>query len=261
MSKIPGSSSGEEGSPPEQSAAGQPLLRASSLRKVYRDGTRELEVLRGVNLQIETSQILAIIGASGSGKSTLLHLLGLLDRPTSGQIFYRGRELTGLKERERAAMRTREFGFVFQMFHLLPDLDAQENTMLPALIGPGLFGSPLPRSRAWKRSADLLARLGLAHRLRHRPSQLSGGEKQRVAIARALMNAPAIVFCDEPTGNLDAATSAEIYQLLLDLNREDRQTFVLVTHEMDLAARAHRVLRMTDGRLSSGDESAPALSS
>lgn len=249
MSKSRVSQTLDPSSGEAEGATDKALMTASEIEKDYLDGARRLAILRGVDLQIESGQILAIIGASGSGKSTLLHILGLLDRPTSGQIFYRGRELTGLKERERAALRTTEFGFVFQMFHLFPDLDAQENVMLPALIGPNLFGCQMPRSKARKRSAELLARLGLGNRRSHRPSQLSGGEKQRVAIARALMNSPQIVFCDEPTGNLDPVTSADIFQLLLDWNRENQQTFVLVTHETDLAAQAHSVLRMQDGQL------------
>jgi lipoprotein-releasing system ATP-binding protein len=216
---------------------------------VYQDANRQIEVLKGVDLAIEPARILAIIGASGVGKSTLLHILGLLERPTSGEIRYQGRDPTKLGDWERSAIRAKEFGFVFQMFHLLPDLDAQENAMLPALMGSGPFGRQMSRRAARKRSEDILARLGLGDRLRHRPSQLSGGEKQRVAIARALMNQPKIVFCDEPTGNLDPTTGEDIFRVLLELNRENQQTFVLITHEPGLAARAHAVYRLEGGRL------------
>jgi len=226
-----------------------PLLVAHDLRKAYQDGHRQIEVLKGVELAIEPNRILAIIGASGVGKSTLLHILGLLDHPTSGQLLYEGRDPTKLGDRERSAIRAKDFGFVFQMYHLLPDLDAQENVMLPALMGSGLFGRQMSRRAARDRSAEILGRMGLGDRLRHRPSQLSGGERQRVAIARALMNEPRIVFCDEPTGNLDPKTGEEIFELLLDLNRENHQTFVLITHEPSLAAQAHAVYRMDDGQL------------
>ena len=220
------------------------LMSVREVTKIFQDGDRKVEVLQEINLDIEPAKILAIMGASGVGKSTLLHILGLLDRPTGGQIVYRSKELTSLDGRERAELRTREFGFVFQMFHLFPDLDAQENAMLPALIGPGWIGRQMSRSRAKQRSAELLDQLGLSDRLGHRPSQLSGGEKQRVAIARALMNTPRIVFCDEPTGNLDPATSDEIFRLILNLNRENQQTFVLATHDPVLAAKAHSVFRL-----------------
>jgi len=232
-----------------------PLLEARSIHKAYLDGNRQIEVLKGVELAIEPKRILAIIGASGVGKSTLLHILGLLDRPTSGQLLYEGRDPTKLGDWERSAIRARDFGFVFQMFHLLPDLDAQENVMLPALMGSGLFGRQMSRRAAKERSREILERMGLGHRLRHRPSQLSGGEKQRVAIARALINEPKIVFCDEPTGNLDPKTGEEIFELLLELNRENHQTFVLITHEQDLASQAHAVLRMDDGRLHEANRS------
>jgi ABC-type lipoprotein export system ATPase subunit len=227
----------------------EPLLEAIDIYKTYEDGSTKVEVLKGVDLAIEAGGIVAIIGPSGVGKSTLLHILGLLDRPTSGRLLYQGKDVSTLKERQRAALRASDWGFIFQMFHLLPDLNAQENTMLPALVGSGLFGRAMPRSQAVKRSKEILNRVGLGERLLHRPNQLSGGEKQRVGIARALMNSPQLVFCDEPTGNLDPKTSEEIFQLILDYNREYRQTFVLITHEHHLAAQADAVYRMDDGRL------------
>jgi ABC-type lipoprotein export system ATPase subunit len=237
----------------------EPILEAIDIRKTYEDGSTKVVVLKGVDLTIERGRIVAIIGPSGVGKSTLLHILGLLDRPSSGRLEYQGKDITNLKERKRASLRSSDWGFVFQMFHLLPDLNARENAMLPALVGSGPFGRTMPRSQAVKRSEEILNRVGLGERLSHRPNQLSGGEKQRVAIARALMNSPQLVFCDEPTGNLDPKTSEEIFQLILDYNQEYQQTFVLITHEHHLAAQADAVYRMDDGRLMPAELKAAAI--
>jgi len=236
-----------------------PILEAVDIYKTYEDGNTRVEVLKGVDLAVEQGRIVAIIGPSGVGKSTLLHILGLLDSPTSGRLVYQGRDITNLKDRQRASLRASDWGFIFQMFHLLPDLNAWENVMLPALVGPGIFGRSMPRRQALKRSEEILDRVGLGGRLLHRPNQLSGGEKQRVAIARALMNSPKIIFCDEPTGNLDPKTSQEIFQLILDYNQTYRQTFVLITHEHHLAAQADAVYRMDDGRLRPAELTASAI--
>ncbi len=230
-------------------ALAAPILEARDVRKAFPSGNRTLEVLSGVDLDVFAGETLAIMGASGAGKSTLLHILGLLDAPTGGEVRIAGRPTTDLSEVEQAAIRSSFFGFVFQFYHLLPELTALENVMLPAMIRAHF--------RAWKHEADavrgrafeLLGAVKLADRAAHRPGALSGGERQRVAIARALMNTPRIVLCDEPTGNLDAKTSAEIVHLLVRLGEERGQTFVIVTHEPSLARIAGRVLKLADGVL------------
>jgi len=223
------------------------IIEASGLTKIYREGASEVYALDALDLAIEESEALAITGESGAGKSTLLHVLGLLDAPTEGAISYRGRLLTSLSPAEMAEIRNRHFGFVFQFFHLLPDLNALENVMLPDMVASDYFGW---RRKEKRRAAEkALEMVGLATRLRHKPSQLSGGEKQRVAIARALVKNPDVIFCDEPTGNLDSKTSAEIHDLIFDLNRSTGQTFVIVTHDTALASRARRIARMKDGSI------------
>jgi len=223
------------------------IIEASHLTKTYLDGTSEIRALDDLTLAIEEGEILTITGESGAGKSTLLHVLGLLDTPSKGTLFYRGRELGQLSSNERARIRNRHFGFVFQFYHLLPDLTALENVMLPSMVGSGYFSWSRKENR--KAAEAALAEVGLAGRTRHRPSQLSGGEKQRVALARALVNKPEVIFCDEPTGNLDSKTSEGIHELLCELNRTTGQTFVIVTHNMSLASRACRIARMKDGRI------------
>jgi len=224
------------------------IIEATRLSKVYRDGTSQVYALREVSLIVNEGETLAITGESGAGKSTLLHVLGLLDKPTGGTVLYRGQDLARLSDAQASDIRNRRFGFVFQFFHLLPDLNALENVMLPEMVASGYLGWRGKEAR--EAALRALETVGLADRLRHRPSQLSGGEKQRVAIARALVRNPEVVFCDEPTGNLDSKTSAGILDLVFKLNRTTGQTFLIVTHDASLAARAHRIARMWDGSIS-----------
>ncbi len=225
------------------------LLSAEAVTKDYRVGAGPLPVLRGVSLDVRPGEVLAVVGRSGVGKSTLLHILGILDAPTSGKVLYKGEDLSSAPPARRAAVRNREFGFVFQFYHLLPEFTALENVLMPALVGAGPLAWLSRRRGARARAGDLLRQVGLEGRARHRPNQLSGGEQQRVAIARALMNEPAILFCDEPTGNLDSATAKEIMDLIFKLNAERRQTCVLVTHDETVARECHRIARMVDGRV------------
>lgn len=220
------------------------VLSARGVRKSYRVGPADVEVLQGVDLDVFEGEILAIVGSSGSGKSTLLHVLGLLDRADAGRIEFEGRDRATLSASERAEVRARGVGFVFQFYHLLPELTALENVLLPSMMVPG---SSRERAAAVERARAALARVGLSPRERHRPSQLSGGERQRVAIARALQNRPRLLLCDEPTGNLDGRTAQAVRSLLWDLNAVERQTLVIVTHDATLAAQAHRVVHLADG--------------
>lgn len=225
------------------------MLIAEGLEKQYRSGDRSLTVLRDVSLRVEDGEYIAILGPSGSGKSTLLGLLAGLDRPTSGRVSIAGTELGGLSEDELARFRRDNVGFVFQSFQLLPSLTAQENVQVPLELR-GDDG-------ASERAARLLERVGLGDRLGHFPAQLSGGEQQRVAVARAFVHSPSILFADEPTGNLDAATGSSIIELMAELNRERGTTLVLVTHDLDLAAQARRTIRLSDGRLVADTRSEP----
>ena len=220
------------------------VIKVEGLTKVYPMGANEVHALRGVDMRVEEGEFVALMGASGSGKSTLLHLLGCLDTPTAGDYFLEGREVGRLSHDERAAVRNRRIGFVFQSFYLLPRLDALENVMLP-LLYRGRVGE------ARERAAESLSHVGLAERMRHHPAELSGGEQQRVAIARALATDPAIILADEPTGNLDSGTGAEVMQLLLELH-DDGRTVLMVTHDMQVAAYAQRALHIQDGQISNG---------
>ena len=221
------------------------LVQAIGVRRSYAVETRTLDVLRGVDLSVAEGESLAITGMSGAGKSTLLHVLGGLDRPTSGQVLYRGRDLYALGDRERSAIRAQKIGFVFQAYHLLPELTVLENVLLPGLSAAGAF---LRGQRLRARAADLLARVGLTERAAHRPNELSGGEQQRAALARALMNGPELLLADEPTGNLDSKTGEDVLGYLFTLAAEHGLTLVLVTHNEAVAARCGRRLALRDGR-------------
>jgi lipoprotein-releasing system ATP-binding protein len=224
------------------------FLRVEGLVKSYRMGRATLEVLRGVDLELREGEILAVVGQSGSGKSTLLHHIGLLDEPDAGRVLFEGRPLP-LTGPAAAHARSRIFGFVFQFYHLLPEFTALENVLMPALVAESMGAWRRRRRELRARAASLLGAVGLGDRMRHRPSELSGGERQRVAIARALMNAPRVLLCDEPTGNLDRRTAEGVRNQLWELNRRDGQSIVLVTHDTELAARADRRLLLVDGRL------------
>jgi len=217
------------------------MLRCQSLTRTYRSGGRDLTVLKDITFDLEPGDFLAILGPSGSGKTTLLGLLAGLDQPTSGTVYLDGQELNSLSEDERARLRAEKIGFVFQSFQLMPTLTAQENVQVPL----ELRGEPDIASRA----RDLLARVGLTGREHHYPVQLSGGEQQRVALARGFSGRPKVLFADEPTGNLDAGTGATIIELMSNLNRDLGTTLVLVTHDLDLAGRARRIIRLADGKV------------
>jgi lipoprotein-releasing system ATP-binding protein len=223
-------------------------LQCVDLHKSYGKGAGLVRVLAGVNLTVEPGELLAVVGASGVGKSTLLHLMGALDRPDSGQVLYDGVEVFSGPARRQDRLRNRTFGFVFQFYHLLPEFSALENVLMPARVRYGLVGWLRHSGAVRGRARTLLERFGLAERITHRPGQLSGGEQQRVAIARALINEPAVLLCDEPTGNLDEKTSADIMAALIELNRAG-QTIVIVSHDPDIAAASHRIVHLTGGHV------------
>lgn len=225
------------------SSANEPILRAESVEKVYRDGDRLLHVLRGCSLEIYPGEIVSIVGASGSGKSTFLHLLGALDRATAGKINFRGRDYDAMSSAELAELRNRSIGFIFQFHHLLTEFSARENVMMPALI------ARRRKDQILKLADKRLEELGLTDRIHHRPNKLSGGEQQRVALARALINDPDLVLADEPTGNLDAESAAKVIDLLWNNVRDNHRALVIVTHDLEIAKRANRCLRLRDGRL------------
>jgi lipoprotein-releasing system ATP-binding protein len=218
------------------------LLEARGINKSFSTEAGELAVLKGISIAIKAGEMVGIIGASGAGKSTLLHILGALDKPTSGQVLFQGRDISTLDEKALARFRNISVGFVFQFHHLLPEFNSLENVVLPGMIG----GMDVRETR--QRAGEILAELGLSRRMHHRPGELSGGEQQRVAVARALIRNPQVVLADEPTGNLDTATGNELFELFIDLNRRKGITFVVVTHNKSLSDRCHRVLEMADGR-------------
>ena len=219
------------------------LLSARNVSKSYAMGKRVLEVLRGVSLDVARGEFLALRGASGAGKSTLLHLFGGLDSPNGGEIWFAGKNLAHSSENDLAILRNTKVGFIFQAYHLLPELDALENVCMPARL------ARVPADVAEKRGRELLKRVGLGERLDHKPYELSGGEQQRVAIARALMNEPALILADEPTGNLDSHTGAEIVDLLVGLRAEKNTTLIIATHDASVAARAPKVIQLVDGQI------------
>ena len=219
-----------------------PLLVAQGVEKEYHSKAEPLRVLKGVNLTVHEAELIAVVGASGVGKSTLLHVLGALDRPTAGSVWFRGQDLFARSEAELTRFRREEVGFVFQLYNLLTDFTALENAMLPALI------QRRPTAEARSLAMDALREVGLLERVGHRPGELSGGEQQRVALARALVGRPAMVLADEPTGNLDPKTSQDVFELFARLQAERGVAFVIATHNLDLARRADRVVRLLDGR-------------
>ena len=238
-------------SDPMSKAAAQPqsgrpdgeVVGAHGLGKTYAEGRMRTPVFDGLDLSVAAGETVAILGASGAGKSTLLHLLGGLDTPSAGEVYVAGQRMSALSDADRGRLRNRALGFVYQFHHLLPEFTALENVMLPGLLA-GADGTD-----AAARARGLLEGVGLGHRLEHKPGELSGGERQRAAVARALVNRPACVLGDEPTGNLDEKTAATVFELMLELNRAERTSLVLVTHDRSLARRLDRVLELHEGRL------------
>jgi lipoprotein-releasing system ATP-binding protein len=221
------------------------LLQAVNIHKVYRQAENTLHILKGIDVGIQEGEIVSIVGPSGAGKSTLLHILGGLDMPNDGHVNIDGEDLYKLNDVKRAKVRNGKIGFVFQFYHLLPEFTVLENVLLPVIVGD----RKVTIKQVEIKAIDLLEKVGLQHRIQHRPYQLSGGEQQRVAIARALINEPKILLCDEPTGNLDSQTGKSIIDLLFDLNRRAKQSLVIVTHDEQIARLSGRVIHMRDGKL------------
>ncbi len=227
----------------EQLSTAKPVLHCQALCKRYRQGDGELTILDNIELVVKKGEMLAIVGPSGAGKTTLLHMLGGLDLPSSGRVLINDRDIAALNDRDRSRLRNAELGFVYQFHHLLAEFSAVENAAMPLLV------AGRKRREAMAEAASLLERVGLGSRLSHRPAQLSGGERQRVAIARALVNSPACVLLDEPTGNLDGDTAESVHALLAELNRESATSFLIVTHDLQLAQRMDRILELRAGQL------------
>ncbi len=222
------------------------ILHCENIHKSFslnENGGSQLDVLRGIDFEVTEGEMIAVVGASGSGKSTFLHILGGLDRPTTGNVYWQGKNISTVTEETLASLRGKHAGFVFQFHHLLPEFTALENVMIPLMI------HRVRKHEAELRAKEVLTTVGLSERLMHKPGELSGGEQQRVAVARALANNPKIIFADEPTGNLDSVNSQQVHQLLIELNRTQKQTFVIVTHNESFAGNADRIFRMQDGKL------------
>ena len=259
MSEVATRHSGTAGDPlrgcpasfvvPKHPAGGSPQLLAKGLKKNYRKGPVEVPVLRGVSLAVRQGEFLAVVGQSGCGKTTLLHLLGTLDVPDDGEIHFEGRRIDNLGAAERDGLRNGRFGMIFQFYHLLPELTTLENVLAPLMITHGVWSYWRQRRQFRALAADLLTMLGLDHRLKHRPRELSGGEMQRVAIARSLIARPTLLLADEPTGNLDQESGREIIKILRGLNERHLLTIVMVTHDPAIAAAADRTIRLVDGRV------------
>lgn len=221
------------------------VIQCEKLAKTYAEGKMRTPVFDGLDLRVETGETVAIVGASGAGKSTLLHLLGGLDTPTAGEVYVAGKKMSSLSNSARGQLRNQALGFVYQFHHLLPEFTALENVMMPVMLGG------VDAKTAAQRASGLLEKVGLGHRVEHKPGELSGGERQRAAVARALVNQPACVLGDEPTGNLDERTAATVFELMLELNREQKTSLVLVTHDRRLARKLDRVLELHEGKLRS----------
>jgi lipoprotein-releasing system ATP-binding protein len=232
-----------------QSSDGPVILRVKGIKKSYYKGKHEIPVLRGVDMQVVEGKLTAVVGQSGCGKSTLLHLLATLDQPDEGEVHFDGRRIDNLPSRQRDALRNQDIGIIFQFYHLLPELSALENVLMPVLINQGILSYWRTRSRAKQRARELLAMVGLEDRSRHRPSELSGGEMQRAAIARALMAKPKLLLADEPTGNLDRKNGDDVLAILRRLNEQDDLTIVMVTHDQTLASAADRIVHLVEGRV------------
>ena len=233
------------------------MLVVDNLQKSYRRHAERVQVLHGLNLSVESGEFLSIVGASGSGKSTLLHLMGALDAPDSGRISLDGARIDNLRGRARDRLRSRAFGYVFQFYHLLPELHALDNVLMPAYIEASVLGWWGSRKEWRMRAMAMLDRVGLGHRWKHKPREMSGGEMQRAAVARALLMKPRMLLADEPTGNLDVETGESIVNLLKELNAEEKLTVVMVTHNLELARGTDRIVRMSGGRVV--DEKQPAI--
>lgn len=262
LEPTPAEESAEPSDPREIATAGpfvgggDVVCAARGVRKSFLAGDRQLEVLHGVDLDLHKGEILALVGASGAGKSTLLHILGLLDRPNEGSVVLEGRDAWSLSLGERSALRNRRIGFVFQFYHLLPELSALENVQLPAMIAESKGSFRKRRKEFRQRAQELLERFDMSERMSHRPSQLSGGERQRVALARALFLDPPILIADEPTGNLDSATGERVLELIFEEQQRRQLSLLLVTHDMRLAGRCGRTVHMADGTIQA-DSSTP----
>lgn len=229
----------------------KPLISAQAIEKSYSKGQHKVPVLRGAGLTAQRGEFISVVGQSGSGKSTLLHVMGLLDSPDVGEVFLKGQRIDNLRESARDQLRNRVFGFIFQFYHLLPELSLLENVMAPLMIRHSLFSYFSKRREVRDQAMDILKQVGLEHRVKHRPSELSGGEMQRGAIARALIANPEILLADEPTGNLDSDTGREIMDILKALNEQNQLTIVMVTHDEAVAQQAHRIVRLAEGRIAS----------